>query len=197
MIARITFFICLLLFTGVWECKAQDAGKDRSGAEPKLLFVNQIDAPLKLSGYSVEWLNSEHTRVSVPTHSIEFKNTSKREIVAVQIGFVFLGIWNEYLDTAHGFSLLSLEPDEESSRSWIIESTKFSSAEIFTGIAYVNRIRFANGEAWKANPGHLLKELRKIEKSSEESMITERKPQIEELRILRLRDQYIRPETPK
>ena len=95
-------------------------------------------------------------------HVVEYRNITERKIVAVVFGLLAFDIFDESQDTLHGWSLDDLEPDVSENGTWTWSS---SMAEAFhTGMAYVVKVRFEDGEIWKADLEDITKQIQGIDK---------------------------------
>ena len=94
-------------------------------------------------------------------HVVEYRNITERKIVAVVFGLLAFDIFNESQDVVQGWSLDGLEPDVSESGTW----TRRSNMEeaFHTGMVYVAKVRFENGEIWRADLEDIVKQIQKVE----------------------------------
>ena len=95
-------------------------------------------------------------------HNLEYENSSERTVVAIQFGLVSFDIWNEFLDRTGGVTIDTLRAAAKDKGEWV--ATAYGDFSFHTGVAYVSKVRFEDGEIWSADLNSVLHELRKIEK---------------------------------
>ena len=81
--------------------------------------------------------------------------------MALQFGLLSFNIFNEFQDRLSGFTIEPLAVGMSSSGSWRASASAESS--FYTGVAYVSKIRFFNGEVWSANLADITKQVQEIE----------------------------------
>jgi len=130
--------------------------------EPVAKIIGQKDAPIVITSYSDAYqVGSRYTSEGI-RHSVKFKNTSARKIVAVQIGFVSFDVWNEFLDRTGGVSIEDIAPMESKKGTWV--ASAYADFSFLTGFAYVSHVRFSDGIIWSADLDAIAEEMRKIER---------------------------------
>ena len=95
-------------------------------------------------------------------HVVEYRNVTDRKIVAVVFGLLAFDIFDESQDTVHGYTLDDLEPDKSDSSTWTRRSSM--PAAFHTGMAYVVKVRFEDGEIWKADLEGIVEQINGINK---------------------------------
>lgn len=125
-------------------------------------IIEQSQAPIKIISYEVEYQEGGKYSSRGIRHEVNFQNISKRNIVALQIGLVSFDVWNEFLDRTGGISMNILSPNETEGGTWIANA--YGDFSFYTGITYVSKVRFSDGEIWSADLDNIAKELRKVEK---------------------------------
>ena len=139
----------------------------------------QENAPVEITGYfakyndeddvaraqkSVEFLSSAgqdaaYIAASLDTakfwldegiiHRVEYRNTTERKIIAIVFGLLAFDVFNELQDNCHGYVLEGLEPGVLAKSGWLRRpSTEWA---FYTGVAYVVKVRFEDGEIWEAD----------------------------------------------
>lgn len=141
--------------------------------EPISKVIEQPNAPIKIFSYDAKYdKGTKYTREGIK-HAVEYQNVSGRKIVAVQVGLVSFDIWNEFLDRMGGVSIRDLQPDEKEKGAWI--ASAYADFTFLTGVSYVSKVRFDNGEIWSADLDTIAEELRKIEEGFDVSVLKEKK----------------------
>jgi len=129
--------------------------------EPEAKIIAQAGAPLTITSYSAAYqMGGRYTTEGIQ-HNVEYKNTGDKPVVAVQIGLVSFDVWNEFLDRSGGVSIEEVEPGASMKGTWVARAYAVS---FLTGVAYVSKVRFADGTIWAADLDAVAEELRKIEK---------------------------------
>jgi hypothetical protein len=132
------------------------------GLESTTIIVAQTDAPLKITEYTAAYQASSQYATEGIRHSVKYVSVADRDIVAAQIGLVSFDVWNEFMNRTGGLSMDVMAPGAKSKGTWIAQA--YAEFSFHTGVAYVARVRFADGSIWSANMDEILAELRKIEK---------------------------------
>lgn len=140
--------------------------------DPVNIYINFPDSPVKIISYLATY--SPETKYSNEwiVHKTEVQNVSNQDIVAYQMLFVSFDYFNNYLDKITGFSKTTIQSNEKHSGVW--RSYSYGSFTFLTGVAFVNKVRFADGKIWVANENQILTELKKIEKSFDISILKEK-----------------------
>ena len=94
---------------------------------------------------------------------MQYQNKGQKEIVALQLGLVSFDVWNEFLDRTNGLETESIPPGKTARGSWV--ASRYADFSFATGVAFVRRVRFADGEIWTADEREILDELTKIQKN--------------------------------
>ena len=133
-------------------------------------IINQPTSPIKIISYNAVYIGSSSTYVSRGIHhNLEYENASVRTVVAVQFGLVSFDIWNEFLDRTGGVTMETIEPGSKEKGKWV--ATSYADFSFHTGVAYVSKVRFDDGEIWSADLPSVVLELRKIEKDFDASRL--------------------------
>jgi hypothetical protein len=154
--SSVTAFVSLLVLVAAVPSGAQ-------ALKPSTRIVAQPSAPIAITSYNAEYRErSQYTSPGIH-HSTRFASKAGKEIVALQIGLVSFNVWNEFIDRTLGVTIENLAPGKEGRGTWVANA--YGEFAFLTGVAYVNRVRFADGEIWTANLDDIVEELRKIEKN--------------------------------
>lgn len=150
-----------VLFAFSWWSVADAQTGSRS------LIVPQPDVPVAIDSYSA-WYSDVPIRGFTKAgiyYVVEFSNKSGKRITAIEFGLISFDVFNEVLDWGHGLSLFADYGLSESARykedEWVSPSS--NGIAQFSGVVWVNRVRFVSGEIWKADRQPILEVLRKIE----------------------------------
>ena len=131
------------------------------GQEPVAIAVEQPNAPLKITSYSAAYQKGSRYATEGIRHEAEYQNVTDREIVACQIGLVAFSIFNEFLDRTGGIDMDDIAPNKSKKGAWVARA--YSDFSFHTGVAYVSKVRFADGEIWEADLDEVTSALREIE----------------------------------
>jgi len=144
------------------------AGAQRVATATRIM--NQPTAPIKIMSYRAVYIDSGSTYISRGIHhNLEYENASGRTVVAVQFGLVSFDIWNEFLDRTGGITMERIAPGSKETGKWV--ATSYADFSFHTGVAYISRVRFDDGEIWSADLSAVLLELRQIEKDFDASRL--------------------------
>jgi hypothetical protein len=132
----------------------------------------QPTAPLRITAYTAGYQEGSQYRSEGIRHSVEYMSASDREIVAVQIGLVSFDVWNEFLDRTAGVDISNLQPSALGKGTWIARA--FADFSFHTGVAYVGKVRFADGTLWAADLVAIGEELKNIAKDFDIAKLTEK-----------------------
>ena len=141
--------------------------------------ILQLDAPVKITSYDSGYKDAlslpslNYYRSEGIKHKAEYENTSGRKIIAVGITFIAFNVWNEYMTKVLGVSMEGMRPGEKDKGEWDMGFVAGDFA-FFTGVAYVSKVRFENGEIWRADLEHIAEQLKKIESSFDAANLSSR-----------------------
>lgn len=138
-------------------------------ATPPHIVIDQPEAPLRILSYNAEYQERGNYSREGIKHSVEYENTTERQVFALQIGLVSFSVFNEFLDRTGGVSMSKLAPGKRAKGAWV--ASALSDFTFHTGVAYVSKVRFVNGEIWTADLEVILEELRKIEADFDEARL--------------------------
>ena len=126
-------------------------------------ILEQKSAPVVIEEYQAAYQRrvGAYQREGI-RHSLKYRSNTDRPIIALQFGLVSFDIWDEFLDRMGGVTMESLKPSEKKSGEWI--ATAYADFSFRTGVAYVSKVRFADGEIWTVDLDWVLAQMRKIEK---------------------------------
>lgn len=147
------------------------SGQTRGAIHPVSTIIEQPDAPIKITKYDAAYQEGVRYSREGIAHTVSYMNTSRRKIVAVQLGLVSFDVWNEFLDRTNGVSMADLEPYGEDTGFWV--ATASADFQFLTGVVYVAKVRFEEGEIWSVDLEEIAKELREIEEGFDVSKLLE------------------------
>jgi hypothetical protein len=130
-------------------------------AEPKAMVMTQPDAPVVITKYTARYLSAAKASEQGVNHRIEYTNRSERRIEALEIGFVEFNVWNEHLDTLFGNDLDAVTAGRSGEGSWLHDPP--AAFTFYTGVAYISRVRFDDGEIWTADLDAIAEHLKSLE----------------------------------
>jgi hypothetical protein len=125
------------------------------------IIIPQNDSPIQILSYRAKYQEGGDYVPEGIRHDLDFKSNSNSPIMAVQFGLVAFDIWNEFLNNMGGVSIKFYAPGSKDSGTWIASS--IANFSFFTGVAYIQRVRFSDGLIWSADIDAITKELSKIE----------------------------------
>lgn len=135
-----------------------------SSAEPPPAdhrVLEQSGAPIEITQYSARHQERSRYQSEGIRHDLRYRNTTSRRIVAVQFGLLAFNIFNEFQDRLGGFTIEDVNAGREESGAWV--ASALAEASFYTGVAYVDKVRFEDGEIWTANDTEVLRQLQEIE----------------------------------
>ena len=140
-------------------------------------IIEQSDSPIKILSYRSSYgMHSKVALVGEKTegvrHQTEHQNVSERGIMAVELGYVMFDLYDEFLDFIRTSEINLLKPSDKDKSDGIYERAIYERASTFlTGAAFVSKVRFADGEVWRANLDAIAQELAKIDKEFQASAL--------------------------
>ncbi len=135
--------------------------------------VPQQDAPVAISSYNSAYsVASRYTSQGIE-HNLRYTNTSKRPIIAIEFGLVSFSTFNDFVDRTYGtdrqIDKKFQDGSKDASGTWMARALNEHSH--WTGVTWVNRVRFDNGEIWKADDRAIVEELKKIQADFDASVL--------------------------
>jgi len=142
------------------------------GLPPVGNLINLQGSPLKILTYYPEYIEDSKSSTKGIVHRIMMKNISGQEVVAYKMLFVSFDSFNEFINKIGGYSNDSILPNEMGGGVW--RTHPFGDFSFLTGVAFVQKVRFADGSVWSAKQDVILAELKKIEKGFDVSLLKEK-----------------------
>jgi hypothetical protein len=129
------------------------------------IIVAQPDAPVQIVNYASAYYTSDRYTSEGIHHTVESSNRSGKQLVAMEMGLVSFSVFNDFLDRNYGhtgrFDRKFQEGAKSERSTWVGRAG--GEHTHFTGVAWVNRVRFTDGSIWKANQDEVVAVLRKIQ----------------------------------
>jgi hypothetical protein len=151
-----TAFLVLICHVPAFA-QAPDAARNRVVAQP--------DSPVAITEYKSAYQAGSQYNSEGIHHDLKYANTAKKTIVAIEFGVVSFGIFNDFIDRTYGIDRKIDKKFQDGSKgsegSWVARA--LNDTFHWTGVAWVNRVRFENGEIWKADEQSILAEMKKIQ----------------------------------
>ncbi len=142
---------------------------EATAQEPVSIVIGQTDAPMKITKYVATYQKGGTYSRDGIHHAVEYQNVSDKEIVACQIGLVSFSIFNEFLDRTGGIDMSDTSPGKTGKGTWV--SSSYADFSFHTGVAYVSKVRFADGVIWEADLDDVTAALRNVEKDFDASRL--------------------------
>ena len=140
---------------------------------PEHRVVDQPDAPVQVTAYRTEFLKRTAEAPEGLRHDLEYRSRSDQRIVAVQFGFVSFDVWNEFLERHAALGSDALDANERKRNSWFTATA--SGVAFLTGVVYVERVRYANGEIWTANLDSIVIAMQSVQKDFSADQLTRKR----------------------
>jgi len=124
-----------------------------AGAQSRHVIMSQKDAPIRVVEYDAQiWGTGSEVGEGI-RHDFRFRNDSDRGVVAVKFGVLSYDIFNEFQEETETIVVRDMEPAAQSRHGVVVfpvEPTAFH-----TGLLYVRKVRFLDGEIWEVSPEDL------------------------------------------
>jgi hypothetical protein len=122
-------------------------------AQNRHRVLAQDDAPIRVVEYDAQiWGTGSEIGDGV-RHELRFRNDSDRGVVAVKFGLLSYDIFNEFQEETETIVVQDLAPGDGSRQGVVVFPP--DPAAFYTGLAYVRKVRFLDGEIWEASPEEL------------------------------------------
>jgi hypothetical protein len=131
-------------------------------------ILNQENAPISITSFTAKYQDGTSRYVSEGIRfDVNFSNISNQDIVAYALGFYAFDVFNRSIGRPlEGYSVSTIKSGSTGSGAWVQRSSSSSLFEKYgTGIAYVARVRLADGTIWNYNSANILKQLQEFEES--------------------------------
>lgn len=133
-------------------------------------IIEQPNSTIKIASFSATYIGTRSTYAAQGIHyELQYQNTSTKNIVAIEFGLVAFDIWNEFLDRTGGIDMTPVAAGSSDKGEWV--ASRYADFSFHTGVAYVSKVRFEEGEIWTADTNAILLEMRKIQKDFDASKL--------------------------
>jgi len=115
--------------------------------------MEQPTSPIQISEFVSDFGGRDNESVQFEAR---YENVSNRTVIAIKFGFIAYDLFNESLGGVAGIDINrdGLEVGEDDSGLWSTRARGVARAHE-TGIAYVQKVRFSDGELWIADRAEL------------------------------------------
>lgn len=124
----------------------------RKDTPVKVVAFKPTGAPFTIKAMSASVNKNDSSYMDV---SVRILNDSEKLIDAFMIGFEYFSVFNEYQDHLSGYSLTDVKSGKENNVLW--SSYLYEAALVGNVIAYPYKVRFKDGEVWKADVNEIEK----------------------------------------
>ena len=140
--------------------------------EPLTRVISQPGSPIRITAYGAAYQEGAPNSPEGIRHTVAYENSGDRAMAAVEVSLVSFDLFNEFLDRTAGLTIRDLNPGAGDKRTWVAHAPGDFSFQ--TGIAYVSRVRFADGTFWNADLKAVGLELKKIQKDFDVTILDHR-----------------------
>ncbi len=140
--------------------------------EPLTRVIAQPGSPVRITAYGAAYQEGASSAPEGIRHTVAYENSSDRTIAAVEIALVSFDLWDQFLDRTAGVGIRDLVPGAADKRTWVTDTPANFSFQ--TGVAYVSRIRYADGTFWTADLKAVSAELRKVQADLDPALLNPR-----------------------
>ena len=125
--------------------------------------LEQDDSPVEIVEYKANYQRGSSSRYSREgiRHRVTYRNVGDRKIVALQFGLLSFNIFNEFQDRLGGYTIEDVAPGESLTGEWL--ASALAESAFYTGVAYVAKVRFEDGEVWSADLDKVAKQVQEVE----------------------------------
>jgi len=120
-----------------------------AGSQEVHKVLEQPDAPVSVRRYEPEQMSFGPEIGDQVHHEVRVRNDSDRVVVAVKIGVLTYDIFNEFMESAEGIFVVDLHPGKR--KTHYMRTYHEDSSHFLTGLTYIAKVRFQDGEIWEAN----------------------------------------------
>jgi hypothetical protein len=135
-----------------------------SAAAQETITIDLAGAPLEIRDYSARYTSNGHSLRNGIEHRTIVENVTDKLVVAYSITFVAFDAFNRQMGAGfEGYSMTAVLSGRASNSAW---QHTLPAAELFerygTGVAWVTRARFSDGEIWEGDAFEADRHLREI-----------------------------------
>ena len=121
-------------------------GNGELAAQDRNTILAQGNAPVRVVEYDARVWGEELGETIY--HDFRVRNDSDRGIVAVKLGLLCYDVFNEFQDETETILVKDLSPGERT--DFYAMSYPDQPRAFYTGVIYVRKVRFLDGEIWEA-----------------------------------------------
>ena len=148
-----------------------------NGQQRQVRILEQADSPVNVLSCSGIYLTGGTYTSRGINYTAEYQNKSTRTILAVEVVFVSFDVWNTYLGIFGGLDMDALQPGKKRKGGWA--TSPYGDFSFWSGAAYIGKVRFEDGEIWKADLVGIAQEIQKIESDFDIKRLQSRPPEKE------------------
>jgi len=150
-----------------------------SAIEPVSKIVQQPDSPLEITKYNARYdvaltdYNDPLSKYKKPgvKHEIFYQNKSGKGIIAVEMTLINLDVWDETMSIDRATSIVDANSEPAKKVIWTVAVPEGTGFMFLTGIVYISKVRFADGEIWKADKNEIASKLKSVYKDFDVSAL--------------------------
>lgn len=152
---RLVFSSFMLLLVGT-------SGFTQNRENSTCYHVINNDCPVEIEDYFCNYNGGTGMSTIVNIgHGATIKNRSNRNIIAVSVGYLSFNVWNEFLDVMFCEKVTTIAPNQKIKTLGCVKEHP-KTHTFFTGVAFVWRVRFEDGEIWNADRDFIINKLNKL-----------------------------------
>ncbi len=137
-------------------------GSQGAALEPVTRTVDLPGAPLEITSYTAVYQEGGRYTTEGIRHVVNYRNRGNKAIVALQLGLVSFNVFNEFIGRTNGVDISEVDMGEAKQGQWVDRA--YGDFAFLTGVAYVSKVRFSDGEVWEADLAQVAQELSKLER---------------------------------
>lgn len=142
-----------------------DQYSDILGDENSTTVIYQDGQPIQITSYRSIYIPDLDMDPEGIMHSVKYKNTLEKTIVAIKFGVVSFDAFNHLLDSFTGIAIEDIETGAEINSTWNQTCTSpWLYKKFGSGVIYVDVVRFQDGSFWYSDKDKVILELQKFEK---------------------------------
>ena len=122
--------------------------------------MEQSHSPIQITAFASEFGGRDNDYI---IFEARYQNASRRPVIGIKFGFIAYDLFNETLGGVAGVDIdrKGIGAGEDDKGRWQTLARGVASAHD-TGIAYVQKVRFADGELWVADQDDLTAKLNEL-----------------------------------
>jgi hypothetical protein len=137
--------------------------------QPKTLIVPQPNSPIQITVYNADRLLESGQTPEGISHRVSVRNRSKQRVVAFSIGLVSFDVFDRFMRKVSGIEMDELGAGR--SKEEVVAARAQGSSTFYTGIAYIESVRFEDGTIWRSDEAGVIAVAVQIEKTFEAKLL--------------------------